>query len=119
MGHKPGEYKYLAPNDGVNASQSTNDAYPTAIHLGLYPKGLDVYKHVEQLAAALRAKAEEMKHVLKIGRTQLQDAVPMTLGQTFHGFASILEDELPRLKSACEEFLTVNMGATAIGTRCV
>lgn len=116
MGHKPGEYKHLAPNDGVNASQSTNDAYPTAIHLGLYPKGLEVYKHVEQLIAALRAKAEEMKHVLKIGRTQLQDAVPMTLGQTFHGFASILEDELPRLKSACEEFLTVNMGATAIGT---
>ena len=116
MEHKPGEYKYLAPNDGVNASQSTNDAYPTAIHLGLYPKGLEVYKHVEQLVAALRAKAEEMKHVLKIGRTQLQDAVPMTLGQTFHGFASILEDELPRLKSACEEFLTVNMGATAIGT---
>ena len=75
-----------------------------------------MYKHVEQLVAALRAKAEKMKHVLKIGRTQLQDAVPMTLGQTFHGFASILEDELPRLKSACEEFLTVNMGATAIGT---
>lgn len=116
MGHKPGEYKFLAPNDGINASQSTNDAYPTAIHLGLYLKGQEVRKHLVKLVEALRAKAGEMAHVLKIGRTQLQDAVPMTLGQTFGGFASILEEELPRLDAANEEFLTVNMGATAIGT---
>lgn len=116
MGHEPGEFKYLSPNDHVNCSQSTNDAYPTAIHLGLYKEHLLFKPHFKKLIDALKAKAEEFKNVLKMGRTQLQDAVPMTLGQTFGGFASILEEEVAYLDFAAEQFLTINMGATAIGT---
>ncbi len=116
MGHESGEFQYMQPNDHVNCSQSTNDAYPTAIHLGLYPTYQDVRSHLQQLIDALRTKSEQFAHVLKMGRTQLQDAVPMTLGQTFGGFASILEDELANLEYAANDFLTINMGATAIGT---
>lgn len=116
MGHNPGEFKYLSPNDHVNGEQSTNDAYPTAIHLGLYASHLRFRKHLIELIDSLKAKGMEFAHVLKMGRTQLQDAVPMTLGQTFNGFASILEVELDNLDYAAKEFLTVNMGATAIGT---
>ena len=116
MGHQAGEYQYLQPNDHVNCSQSTNDAYPTAIHLGLYAKHLALKPHLEELIRSLRKKSEEFAHILKMGRTQLEDAVPMSLGQTFGGFASILQDEIKNLDFAAEEFLTVNMGATAIGT---
>lgn len=116
MGHKRGEYQYLSPNDDVNRSQSTNDAYPTAIHIGMYMAHLRFLEHFRKLIAALAAKGEEFRNILKIGRTQLEDAVPMTLGQTFNGFASILEDEIKHLDEAAADFLTVNMGATAIGT---
>ena len=116
MGHKRGEYQYCSPNDHVNRSQSTNDAYPTAIHIGLYYTHLKLKKHYDELIAAFRKKAEEFAHVIKMGRTQLEDAVPMTLGQTFNGFASILQDEVRNLDFAAQDFLTVNMGATAIGT---
>ncbi len=116
MGHEAGEYTFLSPNDHVNGSQSTNDAYPTAIHLGLYATHLDYLRHFNDLIASFEAKAEEFKNVLKMGRTQLEDAVPMTLGQTFGAFASILRDEIKHLNAAAEEFLTINMGATAIGT---
>lgn len=116
MGYEAGEFKYLSPNDHVNCSQSTNDAYPTAIHLGLYAKHLQLKPHLQYLIDALRKKSDELKNVLKMGRTQLQDAVPMTLGQTFGGFASILADEVAYLDFAAEQFLTINMGATAIGT---
>lgn len=116
MGHEPGEYKIISPNDHVNGSQSTNDAYPTAIHLGLYAMHLEYKKHFEELIAAFEAKAQEFAPILKMGRTQLEDAVPMSLGQTFGAFASILRDEIAHLDYAAEEFLTINMGATAIGT---
>lgn len=116
MGHEPGEYKIISPNDHVNGSQSTNDAYPTAIHLGLYAMHLEYKKHFEELIAAFKRKAKEFAPIIKMGRTQLEDAVPMSLGQTFGAFASILKDELPHLDDAAEEFLTINMGATAIGT---
>lgn len=116
MGHQPGEYQYCSPNDHVNCSQSTNDAYPTAIHLGLYATHQTYMQHFDLLIDAFQAKAEEFARVLKMGRTQLEDAVPMTLGQTFGAFASILRDEKKHLEAAAEEFLTVNMGATAIGT---
>lgn len=116
MGYQPGEYQYCSPNDHVNCSQSTNDAYPTAIHLGLYATHQVYMQHFDQLIDAFQAKAEEFARVLKMGRTQLEDAVPMTLGQTFGAFASILRDEKKHLEAAAEEFLTVNMGATAIGT---
>lgn len=116
MGHNPGEFQYLSPNDHVNGEQSTNDAYPTAIHLGLYASHLKFREHLIQLIDSLKAKGREFAHVLKMGRTQLQDAVPMTLGQTFDGFASILGIELANLDYAAQELLVVNMGATAIGT---
>lgn len=116
MGHQRGEYQYCSPNDHVNRSQSTNDAYPTAIHIGMYFTHHKLVKHLTDLIDAFQRKAEEFKHVIKMGRTQLEDAVPMTLGQTFNGFASILRNEISNLNFAAKEFLTVNMGATAIGT---
>lgn len=116
MGHQPGEYLYCSPNDHVNCSQSTNDAYPTAIHMGLYATHLKFMEHYQQLIEAFEKKAVEFADIIKMGRTQLEDAVPMTLGQTFGAFASILKDEIRNINFAAEEFLTVNMGATAIGT---
>ena len=116
MGHAHGDYAFCSPNDHVNCSQSTNDAYPTAIHLGMYATHLKLLTYLEDLIAAFRRKGEEFAHIIKMGRTQLEDAVPMTLGQTFNGFASILTDEIKHLNEAVADFLTVNMGATAIGT---
>ncbi len=116
MGHKHGEYKYCSPNDHVNRSQSTNDAYPTAIHIGMYFAHLRFLRHFETLISSFEKKAEEFKDIVKMGRTQLEDAVPMTLGQTFGGFAAILRDEIKHLNEAAEDFLTISMGATAIGT---
>ena len=116
MGHQRGEYQFCSPNDAVNRSQSTNDAYPTAIHIGLYYTHLKLVEHFKALIASFRKKAKEMARIVKMGRTQLEDAVPMTLGQTFNGFASILEQEVANLNYAAQDFLTVNMGATAIGT---
>lgn len=116
MGHKRGEYQFCSPNDHVNCAQSTNDAYPTAIHIGMYFSHLRYLEHFEELIKAFEKKGEEFKNVIKMGRTQLEDAVPMTLGQTFSGFAAILRDEIKHLNEAAADFLTVNMGATAIGT---
>ena len=116
MGYERGEYQYCSPNDHVNCSQSTNDAYPTAIHIGMYFKHLQLLPHLEELIASFRKKGEEFSQIIKMGRTQLEDAVPMTLGQTFNGFASILQDEIAHLNEAAADFLVVNMGATAIGT---
>ena len=116
MGHKRGDYKYCSPNDIVNASQSTNDAYPCSIHLAMVLEHEEFLLHLVNMIGALDKKAEEFKDVIKMGRTQLQDAVPMTLGQTFSGFAASLRGELKTLNMAAREFLVVNMGATAIGT---
>lgn len=116
MGHKRGDYKYCSPNDIVNASQSTNDAYPCSIHLAMVLEHEEFLLHLVNMIGALNKKAEEFKDVIKMGRTQLQDAVPMTLGQTFSGFAASLRGELKTLNMAAREFLVVNMGATAIGT---
>lgn len=116
MGYERGDYKKCSPNDHVNMSQSTNDAYPTFIHIGLYRTYLAMVPHIQAMIDALRVKGNEFKDIIKMGRTQLQDAVPMTLGQTFNGYASVLEDELNHLEYAAKGFLEVNMGATAIGT---
>lgn len=116
MGHKRGEYEFCSPNDHVNASQSTNDAYPCAIHLAMFMEHLEFLPHLEMLINSLNKKSEEFAQIIKMGRTQLQDAVPMTLGQTFGGFAAALRNDVRILNSAAKEFLTVNMGATAIGT---
>lgn len=116
MGHLRGEYQYCSPNDIVNCSQSTNDAYPTAIHIGMYYSHLRLIPYLKDLIKSFADKGKAFASVIKMGRTQLEDAVPMTLGQTFNGFASILSDEIVHLNQAADDFLTVNMGATAIGT---
>ncbi len=116
MGRRRGEYQYCSPNDVVNASQSTNDAYPCAIHMAMYLEHLAFMPHLEQMIDSLEKKSKEFAHIIKMGRTQLQDAVPMTLGQSFGAFAASLRGEVKNLKAAATEFLTVNMGATAIGT---
>src|SRR5947207_5929787 len=90
MGHKKGEYKYLDPHDHVNRSQSTNDSYPYSLHVGLLLGNKDIITAYKELIAAFRAKGKEFGHILKMGRTQLQDAVPMTLGQEFDAFAETL-----------------------------
>ena len=116
MGYQKGEYKYCHPNDHVNLSQSTNDAYPTSFKLCFIFHNEDLVCELKKLVASFRAKGKEFDGVLKMGRTQLQDAVPMTLGQEFEAFASTLEEEIDRLNEMARLFLEVNMGATAIGT---
>lgn len=117
MGYKKGDYDNLHPNNHVNCSQSTNDAYPTAFRIALYRKIDEYISSLENLKSAFAAKGEEFAEVLKMGRTQLQDAVPMTLGQEFHGFATTIGEDIHRLKEAQQLVTECNMGATAIGTR--
>lgn len=116
MGYQKGEYQYCSPNDHVNLSQSTNDAYPTSIRIASVNSNIQLIGHLKELIASFRKKGEEFKHVLKMGRTQLQDAVPMTLGQEFEAFAVTLDEEVERLTQNCNLMLETNMGATAIGT---
>jgi len=116
MGHKKGEYEFLHPNDHVNYSQSTNDAYPTAIKLAVLLSLKDLLGAMGELKEALNTKAEEFADVLKMGRTENQDAVPMTLGQEFSAYAVMIESAAAALKRAEDEFHDINMGATAIGT---
>ncbi len=116
MGHKKGEYKYCHPNNHVNLSQSTNDAYPTSVRVALLNRTRDLVDALKVLVEAFRAKGEEFADVIKMGRTQMQDAVPMTLGQEFGAYAATLSEEIERLENNVRLFLEVNMGATAIGT---
>ena len=116
MGHKRGEYQYCHPNDHVNMAQSTNDAYPSAMHLGLYFINEGVQASLKELIKAFDDKKKAFANIIKMGRTQLQDAVPMTLGQSFGAFADAMRHEASRLQRAADEFLYTNMGATAIGT---
>ncbi len=116
LGRDKGDYKYCHPNNHVNLSQSTNDAYPTAVKLALMMANESLIFVLTDLIESFRAKGKEFSKVIKMGRTQLQDAVPMTLGQEFEAYASTLEEEINRLKQNAELFLEVNMGATAIGT---
>ena len=116
LGHRKGQYEFLHPNDDVNRSQSTNDAYPTAIKLGVILTMRDATSALRELRAALLAKATEFHDVIKMGRTENQDAVPMTLGQEFSAYAATIKDGIRYIERAAEEFLDVNMGATAVGT---
>jgi len=116
MGKKKGEYKYLDPHDHVNRSQSTNDSYPTAMHIGMALGNAQVIAAYEKLIEAFKAKGQEFKDLLKMGRTQLQDAVPMTLGQEFLAFARTLADEVRALEAVKVVLCEVSMGGTAIGT---
>lgn len=116
LGQPKGEYKYCHPNNHVNLSQSTNDAYPTAIKIALINSNKKLIEILNDLIKAFHAKGEEFAQILKMGRTQLQDAVPMTLGQSFEAYAVTLEEEILNLNRNAELFLEVNMGGTAIGT---
>ncbi|MGO4955902.1 aspartate ammonia-lyase [Luteococcus sp. Sow4_B9] len=116
LGHPKGSYHIVNPNDHVNRSQSTNDAYPTGFRIGVYTALKGLHAAVRELSTELRHKGEEFSEVLKMGRTQLQDAVPMTLGQEFHGWSCTLDEELVQLDATARLLLEVNLGATAIGT---
>ena len=116
MGHKKGEYQFCSPNDHVNCAQSTNDAYPTAFRYTFVRMNKHVEKALKDLIAAFRAKGEEFKDIIKMGRTQLQDAVPMTSGQEFNAFANNLEEELANLERNAVLLKEINLGGTAIGT---
>jgi aspartate ammonia-lyase len=116
MGHGKGEYSHLHPIDDVNRSQSTNDVYPTAIKLAMVFGIQRLLAEHRLLTGAFAAKGREFNDILKIGRTQLQDAVPMTLGQEFSGFAHTLAEDYDRLSETIPWLNEINMGATAIGT---
>jgi aspartate ammonia-lyase len=116
MGHGRGAYQHLHPNDHVNASQSTNDVYPTALRVAAWFGIEGLLAAMADLRGAFEAKAAEFATVLKIGRTQLQDAVPMTLGQEFLAFAIMIGEDEQRLREARTLITEVNLGATAIGT---
>ncbi|HEY3387562.1 MAG TPA: aspartate ammonia-lyase [Saprospiraceae bacterium] len=115
-GHKKGEYQYIEPHDDLNMGQSTNDVYPTAIHVALLLHNDKLVKEAKALSAAFHKKGEEFKDVLKMGRTEGQDAVPMTVGQEFHGFGNQLDAAIAVLIHSEEYLSEINMGATAIGT---
>ena len=116
MGHKKGEYQFCSPNDHVNCAQSTNDAYPTAFRYTFFRMNRHLEKALQDLIDAFRAKGEEFKDIIKMGRTQLQDAVPMTSGQEFNAFANNLGEEIANLDRNAVLLKEINMGGTAIGT---
>ncbi|SHH21773.1 aspartate ammonia-lyase [Chryseolinea serpens] len=115
-GHKKGEYQFIEPHDDLNMGQSTNDVYPTAIHIALILHNDKVIKEAELLSQAFHKKGEEFKNLVKMGRTEGQDAVPMTLGQEFHAFGAQLDAAIDALRKSEAYLYEVNMGATAIGT---
>lgn len=116
LGYEKGRYDIINPMDHVNASQSTNDAYPTGFRIAVYNSIIAMLEHVGRLKKSFENKAEEFSGILKMGRTQLQDAVPMTVGQEFGAFATLLEEEIRHLSHVAASLLEVNLGATAIGT---
>ena len=116
IGKDKGEYSEINPNDDVNMSQSTNDAYPTGFRLGLYYAVQGLIEEFDLLQKAFRTKGDEFADIIKMGRTQLQDAVPMTLGEEFTAFGENLGEENRTLVNAANVLLEINLGATAIGT---
>jgi aspartate ammonia-lyase len=116
LGHKKGEYQFVNPNDHVNFGQSTNDVYPTAFHLGLILRLERYMEALRQLQDAFFAKSEEFDKVLKMGRTHLQDAVPMSLGAEFRGWGTTIGEEVTRIAEVRQILQCINLGATAIGT---
>jgi len=116
MGHEKGQYDKLHPNNHVNMSQSTNDVYPTAIRLSILLSYKDLAIAKSELSYQLKQKSVEFSNVIKMGRTQLQDAVPMTLGQEFDAYYATIKKDSNELEDVMEYFLPVNLGATAIGT---
>lgn len=116
MGKHKGQYEFINPNDHVNKSQSTNCAYPTGFRIAVYNTVLKLIDAIEYLKGSFENKSQEFTGILKMGRTQLQDAVPMTVGQEFHAWAVTLNEEIRNLEYTSKLLLEVNLGATAIGT---
>ncbi|MDK8767915.1 aspartate ammonia-lyase [Corynebacterium freneyi] len=116
LGFPRGRYDVVNPNDDVNQCQSTNDAYPTGFRLAVHIAMTGLMAEMDELEYALHAKGDEFNDIITMGRTQLQDAVPMTLGQAFHAFANNLAEEHAVIQEAADNLLEVNLGATAIGT---
>jgi aspartate ammonia-lyase len=116
MGKPKGDYKTIHPLDHVNLSQSTNDNYPTAAKLAVILGMKEAMQHIGSLRDALEAKSKEFKDVIKMGRTEMQDAVPVTLGQEFSGFADTIKEAMVQLSQARDSFYKINLGGTAIGT---
>ncbi|MEH3033769.1 MAG: aspartate ammonia-lyase [Aeromicrobium erythreum] len=117
LGHPKGAYEHLHPNEHVNLSQSTNDVYPTAVKIAIILATHALLEAMQELEESFDRKAQEFSHVLKMGRTQLQDAVPMTLGQEFRTYAVMLGEDRSRLAEAVLMLHEINLGATAIGTQ--
>ncbi len=116
MGKSRGDYSAIHPNEHLNMGQSTNDVVPTAIKIASWFAIYRLIDAMEVLRAAFEEKAAEFKDLLKVGRTQLQDAVPMTLGREFSAYAVMLAEDIQRLREASQLLCEINMGATAIGT---
>lgn len=116
LGKEKGDYQFCSPNDHINLSQSTNDAYPTSIKMALLSMNIELVEKLKKIVEAFREKGKELAPVIKMGRTQLQDAVPMSMGQEFEAYAATLEEDISKLNGNSNLFLEVNMGATAIGT---
>lgn len=115
-GHKKGEYHVVEPHDDLNMSQSTNDSYPTALKVAFILRNDKLVGELEKLVAAFRMKGDAFLRIVKMGRTEMQDAVPMTVGQEFHAFAASLESEIKLLRDSEKYLYEINMGGTAIGT---
>src|SRR5688572_14082298 len=115
-GHKKGEYQFLDSHDDLNMSQSTNDSYPTAIKVALMLRNDKLVAELQALSTSFKKKGAQYLQIVKMGRTELQDAVPMTVGQEFYAFAAALDGEIQLLKDAEKYLYAENMGATAIGS---
>lgn len=116
LGGQKGDYSLIHPNDHVNMAQSTNDVFPTAGKLTILKLLPHAISEMQRLSAALERKSLEFNDVIKMGRTQLQDAVPIRLGQSFHAYASMIKRDISRLSSLAKDIQILNIGATAIGT---
>ena len=116
LGHNKGEYIHLSPNTHVNMSQSTNDVFPTAIHISTLKQLEKLLDTMEYMLDAFKKKARDFDHVIKMGRTHLQDAVPIRLGQEFEAYSRVIERDIKRIKQSRQHLYEVNMGATAVGT---
>lgn len=110
LGGTKGSYQHVHPNDHVNMAQSTNDIIPSAGKLTVLKLLLPLFRELERLLNALLEKSKQFDHILKMGRTQLQDAVPMRLGQSFHAYASVIQRDIHRLENAQKEMYRLNMG---------
>ncbi len=116
LGHKKGEYKHLSPNSHVNMSQSTNDVFPTAIHIATLKLLEKLLETMDHMLAVFKKKAKQFEQVIKMGRTHLQDAVPIRLGQEFEAYSRVVERDIKRIQQSKAHLFEVNMGATAVGT---